>query len=528
MPGSEKIRVTKAAMLVGSATLLSRILGFARDVVIAWYFGAGLYSDAFIVAFRIPNLFRRLFAEGSLGISFIPVFAEYLIKEGKDEANNLAGSAVRLLSIILVFITVLGIIFSPLIVTVIAPGFAGSAAKFALTVSLTRIMFPYIYLICLLGIFMGILNVLGHFAAPAFAPCILNISMITAVLFVSPLMNEPVKVLAAGVLAGGVLQLLVQVPFLMKNGIYLWRKTKIFHPGIKKVGILMLPAIFGGAVYQINMFVSTLLASFLPEGSISYLYYADRLVQFPLGVFAISAATAIFPALSRQASENDMNALKETFDYSIRMVLFITFPCMIGLIVLREPVIILLFKRGEFDMQTVKLTAQALLCYSIGLWAFASVKITVPVFYALKDTKTPVITALISFIANIALSFLLMKPLKHGGLALANSLASILNIILLFRAINIKVGYPGWDKLQKSAGKTVVCSLIMGGIVWCLKSLIIPYENISFGAMLLSVTSCLLAGIVLYGFLTYFVKSSEIKSLIALTGRSRKKVEQKE
>lgn len=525
MPGSEKILVTKAAVLVGGATLLSRILGFARDVVIAWFFGAGLYSDAFLVAFRIPNLFRRLFAEGSLSVAFIPVFAEYLVKQGKDEANNLVGSAVRFLSVLLVVITISGIIFSPLIVRVIAPGFANFAEKYALTVSLTRIMFPYVYLICLLGLFMGVLNVLGHFAAPALAPSILNISMITAILFVSPLTGKPVKALAAGVLAGGVLQLLLQAPFLIKNGIYFWRKARIFHPGLKKVGILMLPAIFGGAVYQINIFVSTLLASFLPEGSISYLYYADRLVQFPLGIFAISAATAIFPALSRQASLNDMNALKKTFDYSIRMVMFITFPCMIGLIVLREPIVILLFKRGEFDMQTVRLTAQALLCYSIGLWAFASVKITVPVFYALKDTKTPVIAASISFLANVALSLLLMKPLKHGGLALANSLSSMLNIILLFRALNIKVGYLGWGRMRESAFKTVACSLIMGGVVWCLGSFIIPYENISFSVMLLSVICCFLAGIVLYGFLSYLAKNPEIKSLAALAGRNIKKVE---
>ncbi|MBU1053138.1 MAG: murein biosynthesis integral membrane protein MurJ [Proteobacteria bacterium] len=526
MPGAEKIRVTKAAVLVGGATLLSRILGFVRDIVIAWFFGAGLYSDAFLVAFRIPNLFRRLFAEGSLSIAFIPVFADYLVKEGKEEANNLAGSAVRLLSAILIVITVLGIIFSPLVVRLIAPGFADFTEKFALTVSLTRIMFPYVYLICLLGLFMGILNVLGHFAAPAFAPSILNISMITAVLFVSPFTGEPIKVLAAGVVAGGVLQLLIQVPFLIKNGIYFRRKVKIFHPGLKKVGILMLPAIFGGAVYQINMFVSTLLASFLPEGSISYLYYADRLVQFPLGLFAISVATAIFPALSRQASENDMNALKETFDYSIRMVMFITFPCMIGLIVLREPIVVLLFKRGEFDIQTAKMTAQALLYYSIGLWAFASVKITVPVFYALKDTKTPVIAALISFLANIALSLLLMKPLKHGGLALANSLSAMLNIILLLRALNIKIGYLEWGgKLIESALKAAACSLLMGGAVWYMSSLVITYENISFGVLLLSVSCCLLAGIVLYGFLSYLAKSSEIKSLMALPGRSMNKVE---
>lgn len=527
MPEPEKTLVTKAAAVVGIATLISRILGFVRDVVIAWHFGAGLYSDAFFVAFRIPNLFRRMFAEGSLSISFIPVFAECLTKEGKDEANRLAGSAVRLLSLILIACVITGILASPLIVRLIAPGFSDTAGKFVITVSLVRIMFPYVFFICLTALFMGILNVRGHFAAPAFAPAILNISMIAAMLFISPGAGESAKILAAGVLAGGFLQLAIQIPFLIKKEVYFWKGSGIYHPGLKEVGILMLPAVFGAAVYQINILIGTLLASFLPEGSVSYLYYADRLVQLPLGIFAISAATAIFPALSRQASANDMTAFRETFDYSLRLVLFITLPCMAGLIVLREPIVALLFKRGEFDAQTAALTAQALLYYSTGLWAFASVRIVVSMFYALRDTRTPVITALISFAANVLLSLLLMKPLKHGGLALATSLSSMLNVALLLIAIDTKIGIPGLKSLKESVYKTAACSLIMGGIVHCLAFYILRSENLSFRGQLWSVSCCILTGIISYTALSFLIGSPEIRSLVALAGKGGKKGDQK-
>lgn len=519
MPELEQIRLTKAAGVVSGATLLSRILGFVRDIVIAGYFGAGLYSDAFFVAFRIPNIFRRLFAEGSLSISFIPVFSEYLVKKGKNEAFSLAGSAVRLLSVILAAVTITGIIISPFMVRLIAPGFMDDPDKYSLTVSLTRIMFPYIFFISITALFMGILNVLGNFAAPAFAPVLLNVSMIAALSFVSPHTGESARILAFGVLAGGFLQLMLQVPFIIKKGVYFWNKTEIYHPGLKKVGVLMFPAIFGAAVYQINIFIGTILASVLPEGSVSYLYYADRLVQFPLGIFAIAAATAIFPTLSRHASENNMTAVRDTFSYSMRMVFFVTLPCMAGLIVLREPIIMLLFKRGEFNTQTVRLTAQALLYYSTGLWAFSSVRIIISVFYALNDTKTPVRIAVISLLTNIVLSLLLMIPLKHGGLALANSLSSMLNVILLLRALGIKLGPLDENKLKKSVIKIAACSVIMGGIVWMVASAIIPAENISFSRLFLSVSCCILTGIISYGFFSFLFNRNEIRNLYARVGR---------
>lgn len=513
---SENVRVTKAAGVVGAATLISRIFGFIRDVVIAWFFGAGLAADAFFVAFRIPNLLRRLFAEGSLSIAFIPVFTEYLASKGKAEAFSLARSAIRFLSVLLVFVAIAGILLAPLIVRIIAPGFIDSPEKLSLTITLTRIIFPYIFFICLVALCMGILNVLGHFAAPAFAPVLLNLAMIGSVFLISPYMADPVTGLAIGVLIGGVLQLALQMPFLIKKGFYFWQKTKFYHPGLKKIGILMLPTIFGAAVYQINILVGTLLASLLPQGSISYLYYADRLVQFPLGIFAIAIATAVLPSLSRQAAINDFEGVRDTFGHAMKLVLFITVPAMAGLIILREPIVALLFKRGAFDAETVRLTASALLYYGIGLWAFSGVRIVVSTFYALQDTKTPVKIAVISISANILLGIILMGPLAHGGLALSTSLASMLNLGLLIRALKIKLGHLGMKNIMKSACKTILCSAIMGVIVSGVALLIIPSENGSFSGLFFGIMVSIIIGIVLYVSFSFLIKSPELERVQAV------------
>ena len=381
MSMSENSRVVKAAGVVGAATLASRILGFIRDAVIAWFFGAGFSSDAFIAAFRIPNLLRRLFAEGSLSSAFIPVFMEYTVKQGQAEAFHLARSAFRLLGIVLIVAAVCGVMLSPWIVRLIAPGF--STDKLALTITLTRLMFPYIFFIGLVALCMGILNVLGHFAAPAFAPVLLNLAIIGSALFISPFLLQPVMGLAVGVLLGGFLQLALQLPVLIKKRFYFWQASRWIHPGLKRVGTLIPPVIIGGAVYQINILVGTLLASLLEQGSVTYLYFADRLVQFPLGIFAIATATAVLPSLSRQAAAGDIDKLKDTFDHTLKLVFFITIPASVGLIVLREPIVALLFKRGEFDVRATLLTAQALLYYSMGLWAFSAVRIVAAVFFAL-------------------------------------------------------------------------------------------------------------------------------------------------
>jgi putative peptidoglycan lipid II flippase len=519
---SENRKVTKAAGVVGAATLLSRIFDFLRDVVIAWFFGAGLVSDAFFVAFRIPNLLRRLFAEGSLSIAFIPVFTEYLTTKGRDEAFGMARSALRLLSVILVFCAVIGILLSPLIIRIIAPGFVGTPEKFAVTVSLTRLMFPYIILIGLVALAMGILNVLGHFAAPALAPVFLNLAMIGSVFLISPRMETPITGLAVGVLIGGVLQLALQVPFLIKKGFYFWEKARFYHPGLKRVGLLMLPTVFGAAVYQINILVGTLLASLLPEGSVSYLYYADRLVQFPLGIFAIAMATAVLPSLSRQAAARDVTAVKDTFGHAMKLVFFITLPAMVGLIVLREPIVALLFKRGAFDLETTRATAFALLFYGVGLWAFSAVRIVVSTFYALQDTRTPVIMATISVAANIALGIVLMQWLAHGGLALATSLASMINLILLVRALRIKLGPLGLKAITVSVLKSGVSSLAMGAAVGLLAHAIIPSPGGSLTRLFVGLVTSILAGIVFYCGASVVFKSRELGNVLEMARKGRK------
>ncbi len=519
---SEKTHVTKAAGVVGASTLLSRILGYIRDMVIASFFGAGLSSDAFIAAFRIPNLMRRLFGEGSLSISFIPVFTQYLTDKGKDEAFELARSAIRLLSVVLVITTILGIVLSPWIIRIIAPGFTESADKLSLSVALTRIMFPYIFFICLVALCMGILNVLGNFAAPALAPVFLNIAMILSVFIVSIFSSNEIDLiygLAFGVVIGGVLQLVLQIPFLIKKGLYFWQKARTWHPGLKRIGLLFFPAVFGSAVYQINTMIITLLASMQPEGSVSYLYYADRLVQFPLGLFAIATATALLPSLSKQAASKDFTAVRDTFSYTLKLVFFLSIPSMTGLIVLREPIVALLFQRGAFNSEATRLTAHAVLYYGIGLWAFSGVRIVVATFYALKDTKTPVITAVISIIANISLGFILMGTMGHAGLALALSLASMLNFGLLVLALNVKLGSLGLKDITESALKNVICSAIMGIVVWTVAFYVIQPDNTSLSGLFFRLIVSILTGLITYGVFSMIFKTPEIEKVLGLVLR---------
>jgi putative peptidoglycan lipid II flippase len=509
---SENSRVVKAAGVVGAATLTSRILGFIRDAVVAWFFGAGFSSDAFIAAFRIPNLLRRLFAEGSLSSAFIPVFTEYMVRQGQAEAFNLARSAFRLLGGVLIIAAICGVLLSPWMVRLIAPGF--SADKLSLTITLTRLMFPYIFFIGLVALCMGILNVLGHFAAPAFAPVLLNLSIIGSVFFISPSLTPPVIGLAIGVLIGGFLQLALQLPVLIKRGFYFWEEAKMIHPGLKRVGTLIPPVIFGGAVYQINILIGTLLGSLLDQGSVTYLYFADRLVQFPLGVFAIAAATAILPSLSRQAATGDLGTLKDTFGQALRLIFFITIPAAIGLIILREPIVALLFQRGEFDAQATRLTAQALLYYSVGLWAFSAVRIVTATFFALQDTRTPVRMACISIFANIVLGVVLMKPLAHGGLALATSLASMLNLGLLLVALRTRLGSLGWKSIAQSVCRSMLCSMVMGIAVHMAASFMIPDKSSTLSGLIGGVAGSIGVGLCIYGAGSYMIKSPELSRVL--------------
>ncbi|NOY69688.1 MAG: murein biosynthesis integral membrane protein MurJ [Deltaproteobacteria bacterium] len=515
---NENKKITRAAGVIGIATLASRILGLVRDIVIARFFGAGTVSDAFFVAFRIPNLLRRLFAEGTLSMAFVPVFTDYMAKGGKKEAFKMAGATVRMLSLILVVITLIGITIAPGLIRVIAPGFTG--AQFTLTVTLTRIMFPYIIFICLVALCMGILNVLGHFAAPALAPVFLNLSIITGALLLAPHMRQPVYGLAAGVLIGGVIQLALQLPFLAQKGFFLKNNAGIWHPGIAKVGRLMGPAVFGAAVYQINILVGTMLASLLPKGSISYLYYADRLVQFPLGLFAISTSVAVLPSLARQATAGDKQGLSDTFTFSMDFILFITTPAMFGLILLREPIVALLFHGGAFDANSTRQTAYALLFYGVGLWAFSSVRIVVSFFYAIQDTVTPVKTATISIIANIVLGIALMGPLGHGGLALATSLASMLNFFLLAIELHSRIRGLKWKKIIESAARSVICSIAMGAFLfWLIKSHHVSGQG-PFFVQALQLASAIFGGVLVYGVSAFIFHKKALFSVFSTFKRT--------
>jgi putative peptidoglycan lipid II flippase len=516
--------VTRAAGIVGIFTFLSRVLGLVRDALIANFFGSGMAADAFFVAFRIPNLLRRLFAEGSFSVAFIPVFTEYLQNRSRQEAFLLARVVLTFLVLILTIVTILGIILSPLIVRVIAPGFGGMGEKYALTVLLTRIMFPYIFLVSVLALFMGILNSLKHFAAPAMAPVFLNLCMIAALVFLAPYMKSPTVGLAIGVIGGGILQLALQIPFLMGKGLSFAPKWNLGHPAIKKIGMLMLPTIFGSAIYQINQLVGTLLASLLREGSVSYLYYADRLVQFPLGVFAIAISTAVLPSLSREAADGDLVRLKETLSHALRLSMFITMPAMIGLIVLREPIIRLLFQRGAFDSFTTIMTAQALLYYSLGLWAFAALRVFVSAFYSLQDTKTPVKVAVVAMLANIVFSLALMGPLKHGGLALALSVASTLQLCMLIVLLRKRLEGIDGRVVMGSMARSFLSSLIMGACIYLLTSEILAGQSTqSIFGLTTGLLVTIAAGVIIYVISAKVLGSKELSSLVGALKVSRKR-----
>ncbi|MBD3308588.1 murein biosynthesis integral membrane protein MurJ [candidate division KSB3 bacterium] len=454
-------QVTRAAGVVGFATVITRIFGFLRDMVIALSFGAGMEADAYFVAFRIPNMLRRLVGEGALTVAFIPVFVEERQK-GEHNAWELANTVATLLSLVLIVVTGVGILLSPWVIRVIAPGFTHNPEKFALTTSLTRLMFPYIFFISLAALAMGMLNSLQHFFSPALAPLMLNLTLIGSVLWLCPHLEQPAFGLAVGVLVGGAAQLLFQVPALVKRGFRYRVNLEYTHPAVRKIGVLLLPAFFGLAVNQIAVFVNTLLASYLAEGSVSYLYFSYRVVEFPLGIFGMAVATAVLPTMSAQSANGDYEQLIETLSFALRLVLFITIPSMVGLIVLRMPIVAFLFQRGQFTVEATQATAQALLYYTLGLFAIASVRIIVPVFYSLQDTMTPVKCAAGAVALNIVCSLLLMIPLQHGGLALATSLSAYFNLLLLVWVLRKRLGKIGWRRILRSLGKVTLASIVMG------------------------------------------------------------------
>ncbi len=472
---AERAQVVEAAGVIGVATLLSRILGFVRDMVLARLFGAGAAADAFFVAYRIPNLLRELFAEGSMSAAFIPVFSEYLTKRTKRDAWELASAAFTTLLTILTGVCLLGILAAPWIVSLIAPGFSGNAERQALTVLLTRIMFPYLLFIGLAALAMGVLNSVRSFAAPAFSPVLFNIGIIASAFLLAPLFAEPILAVAVGVVIGGFAQFLSQMPALRKAGLLFGWRFDFAHEGVRRIGWLMAPALIGLSVTQINILVSTILASYFPGGP-TYLFYGMRLIHFPLGIFGVALATALLPSLATQAAKGELDALRGTLGFGLRLIFFVIFPAMVGLILLRIPIVHLFFEHGRFTAADTQGTAAAVLAYAVGLWAFAGVRIVVSAFYSLQDTRTPVKVAAAALSANVALSLFLMGPLRHAGLALATSVSAVLNMVMLVILLDRRLGPFDWDAIARSHLRVllaavpiaVTCVWIAGLGVWTL------------------------------------------------------------
>ncbi|MBL3528036.1 MAG: murein biosynthesis integral membrane protein MurJ [gamma proteobacterium endosymbiont of Lamellibrachia anaximandri] len=453
---------------VGSNTMLSRILGFVRDLVLARLFGADATTDAFFVAFKIPNFMRRLFAEGAFSLAFVPVLTEYRSQRSFAELKEFVDKMAGTLGMVLLLTTTIGVIAAPLLVMIFAPGFIGEdEGKYELAVEMLHLTFPYLFFISLTAFAGGILNAHNRFGVPAFTPVLLNISLIGCALLLSPRMEEPVMALAWGVLIAGGVQFMFQFPFLYQLNLIPKPKVAFRDKGVIRVIRLMIPALFGVSVSQLNLLLDTLIASFLVSGSISWLYYSDRLMEFPVGILGVALGTVILPNLSRKHSEKSPEEFSSTLDWALRVTVLLGIPAAVGLLLLASPMLITLFHSEAFTTNDVVMSSQSLMAYAPGLMAIILIKILAPGFYARQDTRTPVRVGIIAMFANMAFNIILVFPLAHAGLALATTLSSILNAYLLYHWLRKEQIYqpsPGWKLIWLRTG---VAAAIMGALlIW--------------------------------------------------------------
>ncbi len=461
-------KLIRSTLLIGSITLVSRIAGLVRDVLFAHLIGAGagVAADAFYVAFRIPNFLRRIFGEGAFSQAFVPVFSEYRTRGDVASIRAFADHVAGVLVIVLLGVSVVGVLAAPLLVSVLAPGFIAVPVKFGLTVQMLRITFPYILFISLVSMSAGMLNTYGRFAVPAFTPVLLNLSLIAAALLIAPRLHSPVLALAWGVAIAGVAQLLFQIPFLMRLRLLPRPHPVLRDEGVRRVFRLMIPGIFGVSISQINLLVDTLLASFLITGSVSWLYYSDRLMEFPVGVFGIALGTVILPSLSEKHVRDSRNAFSHTLDWAIRLVLLVAFPATVALMVLGGPMLATLFRYGAFRSHDVVMASRSLTAFAFGLTGFLLIKVLAPGFYSRQDTRTPVRIGVVALVSNMVLSLALVFPLAHAGLALATSLSAYVNAGLLLRALLRQQVYRPGPGLGSYLVKLVVASAVMGVLLW--------------------------------------------------------------
>jgi putative peptidoglycan lipid II flippase len=484
----------KATAVVSSMTFISRILGFIRDVVLAHSFGAGTGTDAFFVAFRIPNFMRRLFAEGGFSQAFVPVLSEYKQQRSHEELQELVNRVAGTLGMVLFMVTALGIVASPLLIGIFAPGFSADESKYQLTVEMLRITFPYLLFISLTALAGALLNSFERFAVPALTPVLLNIAMIVATIGVAPYLEKPIIALAWSVLAAGLIQLLFQLPYLKALRVLPRPRWGWRFEGVKRVIRLMIPTLFGSSVAQINLLFDTLLASFLVTGSISWLYYSERLVEFPLGLFGVALGVVILPSLSQLHAAASVEEFSHTLDWALRWVFLIGLPAMLGLAMLAGPLLCTLFQYGAFGSEDVQMASRSLMAYSLGLVAFMLIRILAPAFYARHNTRIPVRMAIIAMIANMALNVILIFPLAHAGLALATSLSSSLNAALLFLALRRENIYQPCSDWRRFFIRIGGANLLMALILWCGMGELSDWLESGSGERIVHLTWLILAG----------------------------------
>ena len=502
-------KLIKSGMIVSSMTLISRVLGLVRDIVIANLMGAGAAADLFFFANKIPNFLRRLFAEGAFAQAFVPVLTEYEKTQSRDQVKDLISAVSGTLGSIVTIITILGVLGSSVITALFGFGWflewwngGPEAYKFVLASDMLKITFPYLWFITFTALSGAILNTLGKFAVAAFTPVFLNIAIIGCAIYVSPQLAQPEIGLAMGVFLGGLIQFLFQIPFLKKEKLLVKPSWQWHHPGVVKIRTLMIPALFGVSVSQINLLLDTFIASFLQTGSISWLYYSDRLLEFPLGLFGIAIATVILPSLSSSHVNQSPQAFAKTLDWGIRTVCFLGFPAMLGLIVLAEPMLRVLFMRGEFDIQDVSMSAMSLWAYASGLLSFMLVKVLAPGYYSRQDTRTPVKFGIIAMVSNMVLNIIFAIPLGYVGLAIATSLSATLNAGLLWFGL-----YKGGVYQVQKQSVAVLIRIIASGLVMAAALLYMTPNLVMWTGFSLLESAMQLLALIVAGVLIYLVSN---------------------
>ena len=510
-----KSRLIRSTAAVAAPTLASRVLGYVRDLLQAYYLGTGHGADAFTIAFTIPNLFRRLTGEGAMTPAFVPTFTE--LKRNRDRSGLWAFGNVFFwdLALVMAVTTGLGVLFAPGLVKVIAYGFGDVAGKWGLTIFMTRVMFPYLFFITLAALATGILNSFGRFFVPASTPILFNVAVIAAVTGWAGSAREPALVFAAGVVIGGILQLALQVPFLWKEGMRFTFGLSFRDPVVRRVGRLMIPGVFGASVYQVNFALSRMIASGLEKGSTSALYYASRIEELTLGLFSIALAAALLPAFSEQVAARDIGEMKKTLGFSLKLTAIVSFPAAAGLVALNVPIIRTLFERGMFDRGSTTLSASCLLFFALGLPFVSGVKVVAPAFFSLKDTRTPVAIGIIVMLVNAAASLLLMGSLRVGGLALSLSLSQILNFILLLVWLERRVGPTDKGRWAVSAAKSAAAAAVMGTILR-LAWPVLAVDRAAFVVRAAALAGAIVSGMVIYLGLLRLVSPADVKSVFGL------------